>query len=143
MADFVPIPKIPQQDVTPWMYAVLTALAEDMEVLMGVRSSGTRAVTSDRVTVVPQAFQQLKRITADHLQLSDVYFLEQIPPGRTARDILLIDVPTAKRGPPWNLWLGLWEMRGDGHRMKVLQVNGLTTAEDRVLLGTVQIPQRP
>jgi len=85
----------------------------------------------------------LKRITADHLQLSDVYFLEQIPPGRTARDILLIDVPTAKRGPPWNLWLGLWEMRGDGHRMKVLQVNGLTTAEDRVLVGTVQIPQRP
>ncbi len=85
----------------------------------------------------------LKRITADHLQLSDVYFLEQIPPGRTARDILLIDVPTAKRGPPWNLWLGLWEMRGDGQRMKVLQVNGLTTAEDRVLVGTVQIPQRP
>lgn len=85
----------------------------------------------------------LKRITADHLQLSDVYFLEQIPQGRTVRDILLIDVPTAKRAPPWNLWLGLWEMRGDGHRMKVLNVNGLTTAEDRVLLGTVQVPQPP
>jgi len=65
MASFVPVPKIPQQDVTPWMYAVLTALAENVEVLMGVRSTGVRAVTSDTVQVVPQAYQQLKRITAD------------------------------------------------------------------------------
>lgn len=65
MAEFVPIPKIPQQDVSPWMYAVLTALAENMEVVMGVRTDNVRAVTSDSITVVPQAFQFLKRITAD------------------------------------------------------------------------------
>ena len=65
MAEFVPIPKIPQQDVSPWMYAVLTALAENMELVMGVRTDNVRAVTSDRITVVPQAYQLLKRITAD------------------------------------------------------------------------------
>lgn len=65
MAEFVPIPKIPQQDVSPWMYAVLTALAENMELVMGVRTENVRAVTSDSITVIPQAYQLLKRITAD------------------------------------------------------------------------------
>jgi len=65
MADYRPIPKIPQQDVSPWMYEVLTALAENMEVLVGVRTDSVRAVTSDSITVVPQALQFLKRITAD------------------------------------------------------------------------------
>ena len=65
MPSYVPIPKIPQQDVTPWMYAVLTALAENVEVLTGARTSDVRAVTSDTVYVEPAAFQKLKRITAD------------------------------------------------------------------------------
>ena len=65
--NFVPIPKIPQTDVTPWMYGVLTALQENVEVFMGVRAEGVRAVTSDRITVPPQTLQFLKHITANGL----------------------------------------------------------------------------
>lgn len=84
----------------------------------------------------------LKRVTADHLQLSDALFLEQLPVGAIGRDILLVDIPDAKRGPAWNVWVGLWEMRGDGHRVEVTNANGVTTAENRVLVGTLEIPPK-
>ena len=65
MPSYHPIPKVPQTDISPWMYEVLTALVENAELMMGVRAEGVRAVTSDTVRVVPAEFQQLKRITAD------------------------------------------------------------------------------
>ena len=82
----------------------------------------------------------LKRITADHLQLSDGLYLEQVPLGRVGRDIMLIDVPSSKRGQSWNVWVGLWEMRGNGDRIAVTEPNGVTSAEDRVLVGTLVVP---
>lgn len=82
----------------------------------------------------------LKRITADHLQLSDALYLEQLPLGRVGRDIMLIDVPSSKRGQTWNVWIGLWEMRGSGERIPVTEPNGVTTAENRVLVGSLVIP---
>jgi hypothetical protein len=83
----------------------------------------------------------LKRVTADHLQLSDAIFLEQLPPGAIGRDILLVDIPEAKRGPAWNVWVGLWEMRGDGHRVEVVDPHGVRSAENRVLVGTLELPR--
>ncbi|MBL8912296.1 MAG: hypothetical protein JNM17_16515 [Archangium sp.] len=85
----------------------------------------------------------LKRVAADHLQISDAIFFEQLPVGSIGRDILLIDIPDAKRGVPWNAWVGLWEMRGDGHRVEVTNANGVQSAENRVLIGTLEIPPRP
>lgn len=82
----------------------------------------------------------LKRITADHLQLSDGLYLEQVPLGRVGRDIMLIDVPSSKRGQTWNVWVGLWEMRGNGDRIEVTEPNGVTSAENRVLVGTLTVP---
>jgi hypothetical protein len=82
----------------------------------------------------------LKRITADHLQLSDALYLEQIPLGRVGRDIMLIDVPSSKRGQTWNVWVGLWEMRGSGERIVVTEPNGVTSAENRVLVGSLTVP---
>ncbi|MDP1827532.1 MAG: hypothetical protein Q8L48_29950 [Archangium sp.] len=82
----------------------------------------------------------LKRITADHLQLSDALYLEQVPLGRVGRDIMLIDVPGSKRGQTWNVWIGLWEMRGSGERIAVTEPNGVTSAENRVLVGSLVVP---
>lgn len=84
----------------------------------------------------------LKRVTADHLQISDAIFFEQLPVGAIGRDILLIDIPDAKRGVPWNAWVGLWEMRGDGHRIEVTNANGAQSSENRVLIGTLEIPPK-
>lgn len=82
----------------------------------------------------------LKRITADHLQVSDGAFLEQIPLGEVGRDVMLIDVPEAKRGVEWNVWVGLWEMRGDGHRLVIEDSGGQKSADNRVLVGTARVP---
>lgn len=82
----------------------------------------------------------LKRITADHLKLSDGLYLEEIPLGKVGRDIMLIDVPSSKRGQRWNVWVGLWEMRGNGERMVISEPNGVTVAENRVLVGTLVVP---
>ena len=84
----------------------------------------------------------LKRITADHLQLSDGLYLEQLPLGKVGRDIMLIDVPSSKRGQGWNVWVGLWEMRGNGERIPVTEPNGVAAAENRVLVGTLNVPER-
>jgi hypothetical protein len=84
-----------------------------------------------------------KRLGADHLQLSDAVFLEATPPGRILRDIVLIDVPQSKRADPWNVWVGLWEMRGDGSRVAVTDARGVSTQDGRVLAGTVRIGPEP
>ena len=81
----------------------------------------------------------LKRITADHLQVSDKEFLERIPVGMLARDILLIDVPKSKRDVPWTVWVGLWEMRGTGDRLPVLVPNGAAVVDNRVRVGMLFI----
>lgn len=83
-----------------------------------------------------------KRITADHLQLSDGLFLEEGPDGAVLRDIMLIDVPESKRAEPWNVWVGVWEMRGSGERIGVTDAHGATVQESRVLVGTLNLPKR-
>lgn len=82
----------------------------------------------------------LKRITADHLKISDGLYLEEIPLGKVGRDIMLIDVPSSKRAQTWNVWVGLWEMRGNGERLVISEPNGVTVAENRVLVGTLAVP---
>lgn len=78
-------------------------------------------------------------LRTDHLQLSDAVFLEATPPGQILRDIMLIDVPASKRDDPWNVWVGLWEMRRDGSRIPVTDAHGVSTQDGRVLAGSVRI----
>ena len=40
----------------------------------------------------------------------------------------------------WNVWVGLWEMRGNGERIAVTEPNGVTSSENRVLVGTLVVP---
>lgn len=79
-----------------------------------------------------------KRIPADHLQVSDIVFLEAAPSRRVLRDIMLIDVPQALRSETWNVWIGLWEMRGDGHRVPIVEAHGSQVVDQRVLVGSVR-----
>lgn len=81
----------------------------------------------------------LKRITADHLQVSDTYFLEQLPIGKLGRDVMTIDIPAEKRGQQWNVWVGLWEMRGNGDRVPIVDANGAKVGDNRVLVGSVDV----
>ena len=53
---------------------------------------------------------------------------------------MLIDVPAAKRGQTWNVWIGLWEMRGNGARIEIFEPNGVQIGENRVLAGQLLVP---
>lgn len=62
MANFTPIRDIPQQGLSEWEWAVLSAMKENLEIMMGARQSGVRAVTTDLITT-PQlsgaSYQQM------------------------------------------------------------------------------------
>ncbi|WP_224372672.1 hypothetical protein [Hyalangium versicolor] len=78
------------------------------------------------------------RTNADHAMFSDVMLIEDAPPGKIVRDIQLISVPPDHRGKTWRIWVGLWELRGDGSRKRLLK-SSVPMSEDRVLAGTVQV----
>lgn len=64
MPSFSAIRDIPQTGLSEWEWALLSALKENLEVLMGQRQSGVKAVTTDSISVVQQDVQQMKQITA-------------------------------------------------------------------------------
>jgi hypothetical protein len=64
MPTFASIRDVPQIGLSEWEYALLAALKENVEVLMGTRQAGARAIMSDQITVVVQDNQQLKQVTA-------------------------------------------------------------------------------
>ncbi len=79
-----------------------------------------------------------KRLTADHPMVSDALFLEEAPKGKTLRDVVVLSVPPEHRKLSWNLWAGLWAVRGDGARMKVLSPGKGRVSEDRIHVGAVE-----
>jgi hypothetical protein len=81
-----------------------------------------------------------KRLSADHLRLSDSVLLEELEVGEIGRDVVTFEVPQVDRGQLWNVWVGLWQMRGDGGRKAVLEHGDIQVSENRVLAGAVQVP---
>lgn len=63
MPQFAGIPAIPNENLPQWQYDALTAIKENLEILMGQRGPG-RAVTNDAIGVVPQQFQIMRQISA-------------------------------------------------------------------------------
>jgi hypothetical protein len=62
MANFAPIRDIPQDNLSEWEWAVLSAMKENIEVLAGSRQTGVRAVTTDNVstsTIDSVSYQQM------------------------------------------------------------------------------------
>jgi hypothetical protein len=65
---FAAIPNIPTQGLSNWQYSTLTAMKENVELLMGARggsASAVSAITRGSVTVDNAPTQNMQRVTAD------------------------------------------------------------------------------
>lgn len=63
---FTAIPNIPQGGLTDWQFNTMTAMKENLELLMGARGAGqsVKAVLSGQVTVPNPANQTMTRVSA-------------------------------------------------------------------------------
>ena len=62
---FTAIPSIPQSGLTDWQFNTMTAMKENLELLMGARGSrATKAVTGGQITVSNPPAQQMTSVTA-------------------------------------------------------------------------------
>ena len=66
-ASFTAIPSIPHSGVTSWEFGTLTAMKENIELLMGARGTdhSVRAVVSGQITVSNPPAQQMSRVSAE------------------------------------------------------------------------------
>lgn len=76
-----------------------------------------------------------KAFNADHPLVSGVLALEAGPTGKTLRDVVRFDMPDALVKKPSNVWVGLWALRGDGRRMRVLDGKGRLVNAERIHAG--------
>jgi hypothetical protein len=63
MPKFQGIPAIPNEKIPQWQYDLLSAMKENIEILIGARGPG-RATTNDRVGVQAQNFQVMTQVSA-------------------------------------------------------------------------------
>jgi hypothetical protein len=65
---FSAVPAIPQAGINPYEFAALTALKENVEILIGARgatATAGKAVTKGQIGVNPAPEQNMKQITAE------------------------------------------------------------------------------
>jgi len=68
MARFTAIPSLPQANISDWQYSALSALKENVELLVGTRGEkdgGSAAVVKSAVTVPIPPTQKMQRVTAE------------------------------------------------------------------------------
>jgi len=80
--------------------------------------------------------------TADHEVLSGTYFFQNAPRGQLIRDDAALSAHDYEPGT-WTVRVGLWNVSGDGNRIPVRDGAGQRPAEDRLPIGTFQVPPRP
>jgi hypothetical protein len=80
------------------------------------------------------------QIAADHVLLSDIVAFEQAPPGKTIRDIVNVTIPFDAGGKDWTVYVGIWNVRGNGKRRPVVDAGGSTIDENRAELGKFTVP---
>lgn len=62
---FTAIPSAPQAGVDPWQYSAISALKENVEIMVGARGDQPgRAVFKGQLGVVPAPTQNMKQVTA-------------------------------------------------------------------------------
>jgi hypothetical protein len=82
-------------------------------------------------------------LNGDHVLLSSTLDFSDAPPGKILRDVLPISVPDDAEGKTFKIWVGLWYMRGDGQRLRVLDAGGLTVKDNGLLVGSFVVgPKR-
>lgn len=63
---FTSIPAIPQSGLTDWQFRTLSAMKEDVELLIGARANGAlQAITKSQFTVSTAPEQTMKQVTAE------------------------------------------------------------------------------
>jgi hypothetical protein len=83
----------------------------------------------------------MDNINVDHVRISGVTPLEDLPLGVTLRDVVpLIAVPAPKKSTAVRIYVGLWRARGDGSRLQVLDGGGAKVDGNRVLAAAVTMP---
>jgi hypothetical protein len=87
------------------------------------------------VHIVPEGEGYAKN--GDHVLLSGVVELDDAPPGKTLRDVLPITFPD--RDKTYKIWVGLWRIRRDASRVRVVDKGSATIDENRVLVGRVTV----
>lgn len=60
------IPAVPQAGLTDWQFRVLSAMKEDIELLIGVRANGAlKAISKTQLTVTDAPSQTMQQVTAE------------------------------------------------------------------------------
>jgi hypothetical protein len=77
------------------------------------------------------------RFGADHALLSESMSFADMPPNTLVRDLFTVVVAPEQRTRSWTVWAGLWALRGDGARMKVLEPGGREVHADRIRIGRI------
>ncbi len=63
MPQFQGIPAIPSEQIPQWQYDILSAMKENIEIMLGQRGPG-RVVTNDTIGVEPAERQLMKQLSA-------------------------------------------------------------------------------
>jgi hypothetical protein len=93
------------------------------------------------VHLVPSKGDPAKdQIAADHVLLSDIVEFEQAPANKTIRDIVNVTIPFDAGGKDWTVYVGIWNVRGNGKRRAVTDAGGATVDDNRVELGKFTVP---
>jgi hypothetical protein len=72
-------------------------------------------------------------IEGDHVLLSSVLDLEDAPREKTLRDVLPIHVPEDATGKTFKVWVGLWRVRREGARLRVVESGHAIVEDNRIL----------
>jgi hypothetical protein len=85
-----------------------------------------------------------ERFSADHVLLSGIMQLDDAPLHKTIRDVSdPIVVSPPKNGITWQLHIGIWRARRDQARIPVVSYGANGGDDNRVLIGTIDVPHPP
>ena len=81
-------------------------------------------------------------LNGDHVLLSSSLDFDDAPPDKTLRDVLPITVPNDTAGQTFEIWVGLWRMRGNGQRIAVVDPGPATVKNNAILAASFVVRNR-
>jgi len=120
-----------------WLEAASLEARDDHTVRLELDWKTTPTVEKGLGFFVHLEPERSKRVNGDHAMVSGVLLLEDAPAGKTLRDVMIIDAPPSRRGEWWNVWVGVWSLRGDGERRAILEPAGHQVESARLHVGAV------
>ncbi|SEL53720.1 hypothetical protein SAMN05444354_106339 [Stigmatella aurantiaca] len=82
---------------------------------------------------------RMERMNLDHKPASGLYATTQWKPGETVKDEFSLFLPPGLTSPQVNLWMGLWEPRGD-KRMTLTNPEAVRNdGQSRILLAQIPV----